>query len=72
MEGQGGVMPPGREDRMPRLYFSKQKMLYACWHDNSYLVLIAPGLHEHEIESHIFYSENAVKKYLEENGYKKL
>lgn len=57
---------------MPRLYFSEQKKLYACWHDNSYLVLIAPGPYEHEIESHIFYSENAVKKFFEENGYKKL
>ena len=57
---------------MARLYYSKQKNLFACWFDRSYFLTIGPDSNGPETESHIFYSENAVKKYLEENGYKKL
>lgn len=57
---------------MPKMYYSQQLSLYACWHENSYFVIVGPNPKGHELFSKIFYSENAVKKYLEENGYKKL
>lgn len=65
-------MPPGREKTMPRMYYSEENHLYACWHDNSFFLIVGPNPNGWELFSKIFYSENAVKKYLEENGYKKL
>ena len=57
---------------MSKMYYSETERLYACWQDNSRLLLIAHNPNEHEIESHIFYSDNAVKQHLNERGFKRI
>ena len=37
---------------------------------NGHLILIGASLHEHETESRAFHSDYAVKRYLNDHGYK--
>lgn len=55
-----------------RLYYSESRGTWACWFDGMHLLAIADGPNEHEKEMVKTYSDNAIKAYLSENGYRKV
>ena len=55
-----------------KLYYSESKGTWAGWFDGMHLLAIADSPNEHEKEIVKTYSDNAIKAYLSENGYKRV
>lgn len=53
-----------------RIYYSEDEGTWACWFDGMHLLAIADSPNEHEKKMIKTYSDNAIKAYLDEHGYK--
>lgn len=53
-----------------RIYYSENEGTWACWFDGMHLLAIADSPNEHEKKMIKTYSDNAIKAYLDEHGYK--